>query len=82
MSETETQQINLFRSLKENWIILGFLVQIVVTWTLFSANITEHDKRLVKLEEYRDAESIVLNDIQTRLASIETSLVFIKERLK
>ena len=62
MSETETQQINLFRSLKENWIILGFLVQIVVTWTLFSANITVDSTGLTTFDAVGSGAEFLFSD--------------------
>jgi hypothetical protein len=73
---------NLLETLKDNWMVVAFIVQLIVTYALLNSTVANHEQRIVKLEDYREKESIVLADIQSRLASIETSIMFIKERLR
>lgn len=68
--------------IKTNWIVLAFLAQIIGTWFVLNNTVNDHEKRISDLENYREQETLVLTDIQSRLASIETSILFIKDRLK
>jgi len=68
--------------LKENWMIIIVIGNAIMTVTALQGGFRNHEERISKLEVYRDNETVVLSEIQSRLASIETSLIFIKEALK
>ncbi len=73
---------SLLKLIKENWIFIIVIVQFVYTVFTLQNNFQDHEKRIISLETKQEKEDIVLNDIRSRLASIETSLVFIKDRLQ
>lgn len=68
--------------IKDNWILYAFIAQLITTFVLNNADHLQFRKDIEELQNYRNDESIILVDIKTRLSSIETSLVFIKESLK
>ena len=54
----------------------------IVSWTLFGAKIEQMQIDMVKQETRIEANSLNGQEINTRLASIETSLEFIKQQLR
>ena len=70
------------KMVKEYWVILLVIGQFIFTVFTLQTGFKDHEKRIATLEQYREKEVVVLTDIQSRLASIETSILFIKERLK
>lgn len=82
---------------KENWSILAFLVFIIVTWANMTTASTSQAKRLDVvestigkkvsisdfeiLEQRVDEDVKANNEIKVRLSSIETNLLWIKEKL-
>lgn len=77
MSSSEQQSV--FGHLSKYWVIYAFVIQTVITWTLMGARITNLEIEQAKQQAKIDKTDIVLLDIQTRLASIETSLKYIAE---
>lgn len=73
---------SLLTLLKENWIIIVVVGQFLFTVYTLQNGFKDHENRLVKLEETRVLNALNISEINSRLASIETSLVFIKEALK
>lgn len=71
-----------FKIAKEYWVILVVIGQFIFTIFTLQTGYKDHEKRIATLEQYREKEVIVLTDIQSRLASIETSILFIKDRLR
>ena len=73
---------NIISHIKDNWIVYAFIVQLISTFIINNADHLLFDKRITKLEDYRESETIVLTDLQTRLSAIETNILWIKERLR
>lgn len=73
---------NIIGHLKDNWIVYAFIAQLIATFVINNADHLEFRKDIVELQNYRSAETIQLSDIQTRLASIETSLKYIERAIK
>lgn len=80
---------HLWEHIKEYWLIYAFIGQLIVSYTLTTQSIESNkisieanQARIVKLEQAQDSEAIVLSDIKSKLASIETSILFIRERVK
>lgn len=78
----EPSNKNMLRHLKEYWVIYAFIAQLIATFVMNQQDHLNFTERIEKLEHYREAETVLLSDIQSRLASIETSLMFIKERVR
>lgn len=55
-----------------------FIGQMIITFTTQSNKLQVIDTRLAKVEERQNQTDSVLIDVRTKLASIETSLEFIK----
>lgn len=68
--------------LKENWIIIVVVGQFLFTVFTLQGGFKDHEARIIKLEETRVLNALNISEINSRLSSIETSLVFIKEALK
>ena len=68
--------------LKEYWALYLFLGQAI--WTMWFANFTlsDHSNRIATLEEKQQSEDIILTEIKTKLASIETSIKYIEKSIK
>ena len=71
---------NIMKHIKENWIIYAFVVQLITTFVLNSADHVAFEKRLITLEQKQDTEEVTLTEIKSRLASIDTSLKFLTKR--
>lgn len=67
--------------LKKYWQLYAFVAYVIVQWTVFGGNIEANTQRIDGLEERQQEEEIILLDIRTQLASINTSLEFIKQEL-
>lgn len=71
-----------FTFLKENWVIIVVIGQFILNMGYINNALTEHDKRIVILENNKEQNALVVSEINSRLASIETSLKFIERQLK
>jgi hypothetical protein len=68
--------------LKENWIFIVVIGQFILTIGLLQTTVKDHEERIGQLERERVTEALSISEINSRLASIETSLIFIKEALR
>ena len=73
---------NLFTHIKENWIVYAFILQLVANYALNNADHLQFKKDISELQTYRQSESILLTDIQSRLVGIETSIKYIERAIK
>lgn len=63
-------------------IVYSFIVYVIVTWTLFGFRLAVLEKQVAKNTAELEANQSSFLEIKTRLASIDTSLAFIKESLR
>jgi len=68
--------------LKENWIFIVVIGQFILTFGFIQNSVNDHEERLKRLENERISEALAISEINSRLSSIETSLLFIKDALK
>jgi hypothetical protein len=68
--------------LKENWIIIVVIGQFIVNMGYINNAINQHEKRISVLETSKEQNALIVAEINSRLASIETSLKFIEKQLK
>lgn len=68
--------------LAEYWFLIFFLGGMAVTWGSFSTRISNDEARIITLESRIQQIDSALNDVKGGIIRIETSLEFIKERLK
>tara|TARA_R110000868_G_scaffold405125_2_gene684120 strand:+ start:123 stop:353 length:231 start_codon:yes stop_codon:yes gene_type:complete len=73
---------SLLTLLKDNWIIIVVIGQFLFTVYTLQNGFTDHENRISELELTKVTNALNISEINSRLASIETSLVFIKEALK
>lgn len=69
------------KTVKENWIILAFIVSLIVTWTQFQSRITSLEARMSTIEQKQDETTRFLSSLDNRLVEIKTTLEFIKNRV-
>ena len=81
MSITE-QTMDLVEFIKNYWAVIAFIGGVITQWAVHRGTLTDHERRIEKLETNEDARSIILADIQTRLASIQTTLEFLTNKKK
>lgn len=74
--------MDIFKHLKEYWVIYVFIAQLIIMGAWNSFQHTDYEKRITALEIYQQDNQIILTDIQTRLASIETNIVWLTNRFK
>jgi len=80
--ESPENDIMIFKHIKNYWVLYLFVANIIVTFTTTSSRLSALEARASKIEEYRDEEQIVLVQMQKDIASINTSILFIKENIK
>lgn len=68
--------------LKENWLLIGFVGQFVLTFGFLQTTVHENRIRIEKLENNKVQDALIIAEINSRLSSIETSLIFIREAVK
>ena len=72
---------NILTHVKDNWILYAFIAQLIATFVINNADHIQFRKDITELQDYRKNETLQLADIQTRLASIETSIKYIERKL-
>ena len=72
----------LIAHLKEYWFLYAAIIQIVYTFWFVQFTLTDHTEKILALQIEQKDHNIVAQDIQTRLASIETSLKYIEQMVK
>ena len=78
----DQQGNNFIKSVRDNWVILVFLVSVVVTWTKFIQADSLADARLIKVEGITQSQMVSQAQIMTQLSQIQTDLSWIKIQLK
>jgi hypothetical protein len=68
--------------LKNYWAIIAFIGSVVVQWVMQRGQLTDHQRRIELLENSGSQTSVILADIQVRLASIQTTLEFLTNKKK
>lgn len=71
-----------FKFIRANWPILVALAVLISQWGVYVYISKNHENRITRLEQNQTAEALVISEINSRLASIETSILFIKDRVK
>ena len=66
------------KHLKENWVILLFLGSVIVSWTMFSARLTQAEQDIVDLRIVVNQ----INEINLKLAVIQEHINNIDNKLK
>ena len=84
----EGKQSNLIPHLSKYWAIYLFLIQLIVTFTFGYARIGVAESKIAELESSQTAQDKIIDqqrvtesDIQAKLASIDTSLLYIRSAL-
>jgi len=79
----------LIKHTKEYWIIYAFLVQLIISYTVINESIKDNTRdigvltlRVERLEVNEDANALVVSQINSRLSSIDTAILFIKDRVR
>jgi GTPase SAR1 family protein len=67
---------------KSNWMIIIFIGSLIVGWTTFNARLTQAEDDITDLKTVISQFSTTNIEINTRLTKIETSVDFIKEKVK
>ena len=67
-----------FKVIKENWMVLVFIVGLIISWTTFNVRLSRAEEDIVALK----SAVTVINDLKVRIERIDTSVSFIKDRLK
>ena len=62
--------------------VYAVILSFVISYTLLGARLTSLEKDTLRAQIQVDSNKIILSDVNSRLASIETSLEFIKVQLK
>jgi uncharacterized coiled-coil protein SlyX len=70
------------KSVKENWIVLAFIVSLIVTWTQFQSRINSLESRMTISESKLEQTMSIVQNINVSLAQIQTTLDFIKNQVK
>jgi galactokinase len=68
--------------IKENWILIVVVAQFILNMGYINNALTQHEKRIIVLENTKEQNAIIISEINSRLASIETSLKFIEKTLR
>lgn len=77
-SKMDNQKSGILNHLVKFGAIYLFIGQMIITFTTNANKIQVLDSRLTKVEERQNQTEAILVEVRTKLASIETSLEFIK----
>lgn len=69
----------LFKTIKDNWIIVIFIASLIVTWTNFTNAINNHETRIVSIEETNKQYLTTLQQIQVDVAIVRTKIETIQK---
>lgn len=78
----EVKKNGFIQSVRDNWLILAFLVSVIVTWTNFINADDRAEVRLTKLEDESVYQQKSQTQILTQLSQIQTDLSWIKTKLR
>jgi hypothetical protein len=62
---------NLFKSIKENWMIISFIVGFVISWTTVTQRLNEVEKDIERLQSLESS----INTIQLDVAIIKEQII-------
>lgn len=68
--------------IKSNWVIIIFIVTIIMNWSLTLSTVAHNSKRIDELESIQKSRDITWAIIQTDIASIKTSIIYIERILQ
>ncbi len=74
----EIKDVSLLNHVKTYWVIYIFIANIIMTYTLYGSRLTALEVRADKNDAVQTEQNNVELDIRTRLASIDTTLQFLK----
>ena len=69
---------HLAKQLRDNWVILVAIVGLIATWTTFNNRLANAELKIIDLETIADN----INNINTRIAVIQTDVQYIKLKLQ
>lgn len=69
----------LFKTIKDNWIIVIFIASLIVTWSNFTNAINNHETRIVSIEETNKQYLTTLQQIQVDVAIVRTKIETIQK---
>lgn len=72
----------LVEDVKSNWILIVFIGSLIITWTTFSARLTQAEDDIKDLKIVISQINSTSLETNTRLTRIETSVEFIKNNMK
>ncbi len=72
---------NVLKIIRENWVLIIFIVSIIVGYTTQNARLTALESNDAKQDIRISVQETSLNSINTTLAEIQTTLNFIKDKI-
>lgn len=69
---------SLLKQIRETWFILIFIASLIITWTTFSSRLTQAESDIKDLK----ISIQELTNIKIQIQRIDTSVEFIKNRVK
>jgi hypothetical protein len=76
MNETKT-----LRFIKEYWQIMVMIAALITAWTTLRGDVSEHSKRITKLEVHQEKTDATFLSLQVSLQEIKTKLEFIQQAI-
>ena len=68
----------LFSQLRKDWMILLFIGTVIMSWTMFSARLSQAEEKISGLEKVIDS----INQINVDVAVIKNQIVTINDKLE
>lgn len=68
---------NFIKQLRENWVILLFMGSVVMSWTMFSARLTQAELKIQELEILKEQ----IQKIQIDVAVIKERIINIDKKI-
>lgn len=83
---------NLLKFLRENWMLLMFVIGIIFSWANFNTKVSQQeiivsrnqfimDTELNKIKTRQEIDMQSLNNLRQDIVEIKTTLLFIKEKV-
>lgn len=77
-TNTETRQSNFIKQVRDNWVILCFIVALIVQWTNFNTRIANAEADISNLLSVVNQ----INEINVRIAVIQADINYIKKNVQ
>lgn len=74
--------LNYFEQIRKNWFLFVFLASVVMGYAQIQNRLDNLEGRTTKIELRADTYEKSVNDLRSDIASIKTSLDFIKDKLR